>query len=243
VTRDSVQVGVAVTLAGVRVVSGRVENRQGTWRSSRRFLSGLAMFLTLPRGLRGRRPLGIRRQWDARQATSRNRVAGNIFGSRRAGSGRRGCSASSAGSADRGVRVCGLSHRGRGAFRSESADRPCHWQADCCCSVCWVRSPGGPGCRTYRQLTALADRLADISAQIRIRLTVLLAAGIALGAAGLGFEAILGAFTAGVLVRMLDPSPNWPIPVTDQAGSDQLRPADPGLSRRGRSAPQHSGCR
>jgi Kef-type K+ transport system membrane component KefB len=65
-------------------------------------------------------------------------------------------------------------------------------------------------------LTALADRLADISAQIRIRLTVLLAAGIALGAAGLGFEAILGAFTAGVLVRMLDPSPNWPIPVTDQ---------------------------
>ena len=114
------------------------------------------------------------------------------------------------------MRVCGLNHRGRGAFRSESADRPCHWQADCCSSVCWVRSPGGPGCRTYRQLTALADRLADISAQIRIRLTVLLAAGIALGAAGLGFEAILGAFTAGVLVRMLDPSPNWPIPVTDQ---------------------------
>ena len=81
-----------------------------------------------------------------------------------------------------GMRVGGLSHRGRGAFRSESADRPCHWQADCCCSVCWVRSPGGPGCRTYRQLTALADRLADISAQIPIRLTVLLAAGIALGA-------------------------------------------------------------
>ena len=142
-----------------------------------------------------------------------------------------------------GMRVGGLSHRGRGAFRSESADRPCHWQADCCCSVCWVRSPGGPGCRTYRQLTALADRLADISAQIRIRLTVLLAAGIALGAAGVGFEAILGAFTAGVLVRMLDPSPNWPTPVTDQAGNDQLRPANPGLSRRGRSAPQHSGCR
>jgi hypothetical protein len=99
------------------------------------------------------------------------------------------------------------------------------------------------GAEHIGHLTALADRLADISAQIRIRLTVLLAAGIALGAAGLGFEAILGAFTAGVLVRMLDPSPNWPIPVTDQAGSDQLRPADPGLSRRGRSAPQHSGCR
>jgi len=36
---------VAVTLAGVGVVSGRIENRQGTWRSSRRFLYGLAMFL------------------------------------------------------------------------------------------------------------------------------------------------------------------------------------------------------
>ena len=72
------------------------------------------------------------------------------------------------------------------------------------------------GAEHIGHLTALADRLADISAQIRIRLTVLLAAGIALGAAGLGFEAILGAFTAGVLVRMLDPSPNWPIPVTDQ---------------------------
>ena len=71
------------------------------------------------------------------------------------------------------------------------------------------------GAEHIGHLTALADRLADISAQIRIRLTVLLAAGIALVAAGLGFEAILGALTAGVLVRMLDPSPNWPIPVTD----------------------------
>jgi len=90
-------------------------------------------------------------------------------------------------------------------------------------------------------LTALADRLADISAQIPIRLTVLLAAGIAQGAAGLGFEAILGAFTAGVLVRMLDPSPNWPIPVTDQLETISfglLIPVFPG----GRSAPQHSGC-
>jgi Kef-type K+ transport system membrane component KefB len=50
--------------------------------------------------------------------------------------------------------------------------------------------------------------LADTSAQIRIRLTVLLVAGIAPGAAGLGFEAILGTLLAGVLVRMLDPSPN-----------------------------------
>ena len=241
-TRDLLQVGVAVTLAGVRVVSGRIANRQGTWRSSRRFLQGLTMFLTLPRGLRRRRPLGIRLQWDARRATSRNRDAGNVFGSRRAGSGRRGCSASSAGSADRGVRVCGLSHRGRGAFaRSRrivhATGRPTAAARSAGCD-----RRGGPGCRTYRHLTALADRLADISAQIRIRLTVLLAAGIALGAAGLGFEAILGAFTAGVLVRMLDPSPNWPIPVTDQLETISfglLIPVFPG----GRSAPQHSGCR
>jgi hypothetical protein len=38
------------------------------------------------------------------------------------------------------------------------------------------------GAEHIGHLTALADRLADISAQIRIRLTVLLAAGIALGA-------------------------------------------------------------
>jgi hypothetical protein len=143
---------------------------------------GLAMFLTLPRGLRRRRPLGIRRQWDARRATSRNRDAGNVFGSRRAGSRRHGCSASSAGSADRGVRVCGLSHRGRGAFaRSRrivhATGRPTAAARSAGCD-----RRGGPGCRTYRHLTALADRLADISAQIPIRLTVLLAAGIALGA-------------------------------------------------------------
>src|SRR6478672_4858479 len=51
------------------------------------------------------------------------------------------------------------------------------------------------GAKHIGHLTALADRLADISAQIRIRLTVLLAAGMALVAAGLGFEAILGALT------------------------------------------------
>jgi|SRR6187200_1715266 len=51
------------------------------------------------------------------------------------------------------------------------------------------------GAEHIGHLTALADRLADISAQIRIRLTVLLAAGMALVGAGLGFEAILGALT------------------------------------------------
>lgn len=62
--------------------------------------------------------------------------------------------------------------------------------------------------------------LADTSAQIRIRPTPLLVAGIAPGAASLGFEAVLGTLMAGVLVRMLDTNPNQPIPVTDQAGSE-----------------------
>jgi Kef-type K+ transport system membrane component KefB len=57
------------------------------------------------------------------------------------------------------------------------------------------------------RLTALITRLADTSAQIRVRLTVLLVAGLALAAYALGFEAILGAFLAGLLVRALDPEP------------------------------------
>src|SRR6478672_6195750 len=56
-------------------------------------------------------------------------------------------------------------------------------------------------------LTALVGRLADTSAQIRVRWTVLLVAGLALAAHALGFEAILGAFLAGMLVRALDPDP------------------------------------
>jgi Kef-type K+ transport system membrane component KefB len=63
------------------------------------------------------------------------------------------------------------------------------------------------GAEHVGRITALVDRLADTSAQIRIRLTVLLVAAIALAAASLGFEAILGAFMAGVLVRTLDPEP------------------------------------
>jgi Kef-type K+ transport system membrane component KefB len=57
------------------------------------------------------------------------------------------------------------------------------------------------------RLSGLIARLADTSAQIRVRLTVLLVAGLALAAEGLGFEAILGAFLAGLLVRALDPDP------------------------------------
>ncbi len=56
-------------------------------------------------------------------------------------------------------------------------------------------------------LSALITRLADTSAQIRVRFTVLLVAGLALAAQALGFEAILGAFLAGMLVRALDPDP------------------------------------
>lgn len=63
------------------------------------------------------------------------------------------------------------------------------------------------GAEHVGRVAALVDRLADTSAQIRIRLTVLLVAGVALAAASLGFEAILGAFLAGVMMRTLDPEP------------------------------------
>ena len=62
-------------------------------------------------------------------------------------------------------------------------------------------------------LTALVARLADTSAQIRVRWTVLLVAGLALAAQALGFEAILGAFLAGMLVRALDPDPEHTHPL------------------------------
>jgi len=63
------------------------------------------------------------------------------------------------------------------------------------------------GAERSARITAVVARLSDTSAQIRVRLTVLLVAGLALAAEGLGFEAILGAFLAGMLVRALDPDP------------------------------------
>jgi Kef-type K+ transport system membrane component KefB len=63
------------------------------------------------------------------------------------------------------------------------------------------------------RLTGVITRLADTSAQIRVRLTVLLVAGLALAAQALGFEAILGAFLAGLLVRALDPDPETSHPL------------------------------
>ena len=64
------------------------------------------------------------------------------------------------------------------------------------------------GAERAARVTGVIARLADTSAQIRIRLTVLLVAGLALAAEALGFEAILGAFLAGLLLRAVDPDPH-----------------------------------
>ncbi|XHM65262.1 cation:proton antiporter [Streptomyces nigra] len=54
-------------------------------------------------------------------------------------------------------------------------------------------------------LSRTVARLADTSAQIRIRLTMVLIVGLSAVAIHLGFEAILGAFIAGAVLRMVDP--------------------------------------
>jgi Kef-type K+ transport system membrane component KefB len=68
------------------------------------------------------------------------------------------------------------------------------------------------GAEHIGRMATLVERLADTSAQIRIRLTVLLIAGVALAAEAMGFDAILGAFMVGVLVRSLDPEPEESLP-------------------------------
>ena len=55
------------------------------------------------------------------------------------------------------------------------------------------------------RLSAGVDRLADTSAQIRVRLAVLLLVGLAALAERLGLEAVLGAFLAGAVLRRADP--------------------------------------
>jgi len=50
----------------------------------------------------------------------------------------------------------------------------------------------------------MVNRLADTSAQIRIRLSMLLVVGLGAVATHLGFEAILGAFIAGAILRLVD---------------------------------------
>jgi Kef-type K+ transport system membrane component KefB len=53
-------------------------------------------------------------------------------------------------------------------------------------------------------ITRMVNRLADTSAQIRIRLSMLLVVGLGAVATHLGFEAILGAFIAGAILRLVD---------------------------------------
>lgn len=53
-------------------------------------------------------------------------------------------------------------------------------------------------------ITGMIDTLADTSAQIRIRLSMLLVVGLGTLAIHLGFEAILGAFIAGAILRLVD---------------------------------------
>ena len=61
------------------------------------------------------------------------------------------------------------------------------------------------GAEHSMRITDVINRLADTTAQIRVRLAVLLLVGLAAIAAKLGFEAILGAFIAGALLRLVDP--------------------------------------
>jgi Kef-type K+ transport system membrane component KefB len=56
------------------------------------------------------------------------------------------------------------------------------------------------------RLSGVINRLADTSAQIRVRLSMLLVVGLATVALHLGFEAILGAFIAGGVLRLVDPN-------------------------------------
>ena len=53
-------------------------------------------------------------------------------------------------------------------------------------------------------ITRMINKLADTSAQIRIRLSMLLVVGLGALATHLGFEAILGAFIAGAILRLVD---------------------------------------
>jgi Kef-type K+ transport system membrane component KefB len=54
-------------------------------------------------------------------------------------------------------------------------------------------------------ITRMIDKLADTSAQIRIRLSMLLVVGLGALATRLGFEAVLGAFIAGAILGLVDP--------------------------------------
>jgi len=63
---------------------------------------------------------------------------------------------------------------------------------------------GTLGIERSTRTTRMINRLADTSAQIRIRLSMLLAVGVGALATHLRFEAILGAFIAGAILRLVD---------------------------------------
>ena len=65
---------------------------------------------------------------------------------------------------------------------------------------------GGRAAARSPQVVRTVDRLADTSAQLRVRLTVLLVVGLAAVAGRLGLEAVLGAFLAGMVLRAVDPA-------------------------------------
>jgi Kef-type K+ transport system membrane component KefB len=66
--------------------------------------------------------------------------------------------------------------------------------------------------RQLERLERLLDRLEDRSAQLRVRATLTLALGFGVLAYRFGFASILGAFAAGLLVRMIDLTGHAPHP-------------------------------
>ncbi|MET8331975.1 cation:proton antiporter [Streptomyces sp. NPDC005181] len=61
----------------------------------------------------------------------------------------------------------------------------------------------GAGRSTW--LSRAVEMLADTSAQVRVRLSMVLVVGLSAIALHLGFEAVLGAFVAGAVLRLVDP--------------------------------------
>ena len=72
-----------------------------------------------------------------------------------------------------------------------------------CLWRCWSAASPSPALRTFRPLTALG-RLRGGSWQLDIRLAITVLVAFAGIAGALGFEGILGAFAAGVIIRIVD---------------------------------------
>ena len=90
-------------------------------------------------------------------------------------------------------------------------------------------------------ITRMINRLADTSAQIRIRLSMLLVVGLGALATHLGFEAILGAFIAGAILRLVDPDAEH----NTRCSTRNSMPSAMASSSRSSSSPagSHSTCR